>query len=177
MLQYSFQIQNKSMLVIWRLLIMPPVTGKYDSDLHNRMSPHYRPLLQWWNMVHALSGAVSHWEKVVSACGNVFCFCSIFSKLVSWKKNVAESFVKRIQLCQCSVKKNTQQTDFEKQVLLDRNKMWNLVFLSDEVWFILCGNETAKMTDIGVPKILVWFLVFLYMTELKSGAYWMCTKL
>jgi hypothetical protein len=49
------------------------------------------------------------------------------------KKNVAESFVKRIQLCRCSAKKNTQQTLFENQAVLDRNKLQKLVFLSYEV--------------------------------------------
>jgi len=41
----------------------------------------------------------------------------------------------------------------------------------------LCGNETAKITDIGVPKILMWFMKYLYMTELKSGACSVHTKL
>lgn len=163
------------MLCIWRPLIMPHITGKCDSDFLNRISPHCRPRHQCWNMGQALSGAVSHWENVLSACGNTFCCLQYFHKVGVMKKIVAESFVKRIQLCQCSVKKNTQQTDFENQALLDRNKLRKLVFLSYEVWFTLCGNETAKI--IGVPKILIWFMKYLYMTELKLGACWVHTKL
>jgi hypothetical protein len=85
------------------------------------------------------------------------------------KKIVDESFVKRIQLCQCSAQKNTQQTDFENQTLLDRNELQKLVFLSYEVLFTLCGNETAKITDIGVPKFLMWFMKYLYMTVEVRG--------
>lgn len=111
------------MLCIWHHLIMPQITGKCDTDFLNRTSQHYKPIHQCWSMVQALSGAASHREKVVSACGNIFSCLQYFHKVGVMKKNVAESSVKRIQLCQCSEKKNTQQTDFENQAVLDRNRL------------------------------------------------------